>query len=252
MKIMIKQTCLAITVVGLSIATAPAQCQQPPPQVNVSGTAEIKVAPDEVDISAGVETRDVQLNTATHQNDEHMASALAFLRSAGVPEKDIQTDSMQVQPDYASDSLISPRYYTVRKSLEIKLTSVTNLENVVTGLLNHGVNGLYSVDFRTSELRKYRDQARAMAIKAAKEKAVAMCAALDVKCGKPNAINVQDFGGYYSWAWNGWSSRGNNLYANNIQNAVQSGGGESEVAGETVSRGQIAVSATVNVSFLIQ
>ena len=231
---------------------APAQNQQPPPQVNVAGTAEVKVAPNEVDISAGVKTRDAQLDTATRQNDERMASALDFLRTAGVPEKDIQTDSIQVQPDYGNDSLITPRFYSVRKSLAIKLTSVTNLENVVTGLLNHGVNGLYNVDFRTTELRKYRDQARSMAIKAAKEKAVAMCAALDVKCGKPNTINVQDFGGYYSWAWNGWGSRGNNLYANNIQNAVQGGGGESEVAGETVSLGQIAVSATVNVSFLIQ
>jgi uncharacterized protein len=250
-----KQLMLVLALVALSFTAARAQYQQPPPQVNVSGSAEVNVAPDEVYISAGVETRDAQLEVATRQNDERVASALAFLKDAGVPEKDIQTDSIEVQPDYgSSDTQIEPRFYKVRKSIGIKLTAITNLESVVTGLMSHGANVLDGVDLRTTELRKYRDQARAMAIKAAKEKAVALCGELDVKCGKPLSINAQEFGGYYNWPGNrwGWRNNGMSSYMNSSQNVIQNNDGGPDAAGETVSIGQISVSATVNVSFSIQ
>jgi uncharacterized protein YggE len=243
---------LAFTVLLSSVARA--QYQPPPPQVSVSGTAEVKVAPDEVEISAGVETRDAQLDVATHQNNERVATALAFLKNAGLPDKYVQTDSIEVQPDYgASDAQIEPRFYRVRKSIEVKLTTVTNLETVLTGLLSHGVNTLYDVDFRTTELRKYRDQARAMAIQAAKEKAAALCQELDVKCGKPVSISAQEYGGYFGWPGNRWGPRNYGGLMNASQNIVQNNnGGSSDSAGETMSIGQISVSASVNVSFLIQ
>jgi uncharacterized protein YggE len=242
----------ALALVALCCSTARAQ-YQPPPQVNVTGTAEIKVAPDEVDISAGVETRDAQLDVARHQNDERVASALAFLRKSGVPDKHVQTDSIEVQPDYgSSDQQIEPRFYRVRKAIEIRLNTVTNLENVVTGLLNNGVNVLYSVDFRTAELRKYRDQARAMATKAAKEKADALCHELDVKRGKPIRIDAQENGGYYGWPGGRWGGRGGYMNMNATQNVTQNNGGDSDFAGETMSLGQISVSATVNIAFVIE
>jgi len=250
----IQQILVAVAFIVLSFSAAHAQFQQPPPQVSVSGAAEVKVAPDEVDISAGVETRDAQLDVATHQNDERVASALAFLKQAGVPDKDVQTDSIEVQPNYYNNGVeqIEPRFYEVRKSIQVKLTTVTNLEKIVTGLLNHGVNNLNSVDFRTAELRKYRDQARAMAVKAAKEKATALCTELDVKCGKPVSINAQEYGGYFGWPGNRWGGHGGGMYMNGVQNAVQNNGGGSDFPGETMSLGQISVSATVNVSFLIE
>ena len=245
----------ALALAALCLNAASAQNQQPPPQINVSGSAEVKVAPDEVYISAGVEIRNAQLDVAIHENDEGVASTLAFLKTAGVPEKDIQTDCIQVQPDYGSaDSQIEPHFFQVRKSIGIKLNSVTNLEVVLSGLMSHGANVLDNVDLRTTELRKYRDQARAMAIKAAKEKAVALCGELDVKCGKPLSINAQEFGGYYNWPGNrwGWRSNGMSGYMNAAQNVIQNNGGGSEPAGETVSVGQISVSTTVDVSFSIQ
>jgi uncharacterized protein YggE len=96
-----KHILCSLAFTGLLSSVAAAQYQQPPPQVNVSGTAEVKVAPDEVDISAGVETRDAQLDVATRQNDERVANALAFLKQVGVPDKNVQTDSIQLQTECA-------------------------------------------------------------------------------------------------------------------------------------------------------
>ena len=243
-----KQILLSLATAVLSLAIAQAE-----PQIDVTGNAEVKVAPDEITISTGVETRDAQLNVATRQNDERIASALAFLKKSGVPDKDVQTDFIQVQPDYGpGNDAVEPRFYIARKSIEVKLTSITNLEAIVTGLLNNGVNNIQNVEFKTTQLRKYRDQARAMAITAAKEKADALCKELDVKRGKPLSINASENTGYWGgWYGNRWNWRYNQMM-NGSQNAVQDTGGGSDSAGETMSIGQISVSATVNVSFAIQ
>ena len=125
------------------------------------------------------------------------------------------------------------------------------MESVLTGLLNSGVNYIHNVNFRTTELRKHRDQARDMAIKAAKEKVVAMTSGLGVKCGKPCSINANEYGGWWNYS-SGSNWGGRNQGMNSFQNAVQNYNGSAEVSGETLAVGQISVSATVNVSFLIE
>lgn len=244
---------LSLALIALPIAAAKAQHVQAPPQINVSGSAEVKVAPDEIRISVGVETRDANLDEAKHQHDERMKTALAFLKSTGVAEKDVQTDFISVQPEYDHNvSRTTPVVYIVRKSIEVKLTTVTNLEPVLTGLLNNGVNYIHNVDFRTTELRKYRDQARAMAIQAAKEKAEALCNELGVKRGKPNSINAHEGGGWRGLAGSHWGGRGSHAYFNVAQNVSQFADAPSDSPGETLSIGQISVSATVNVAFLME
>jgi uncharacterized protein len=231
-----------------------AQFAPPLPQINVSGSAEVKVAPDEIRLSVGVETRDQNLDVARQQNDERIAHALAFLKDAGVKDKDVQTDFISVVPDYDYNiSHVKPMAYIVRKSIEIRVIAITNFEGIVTGLLTNGVNYVQGIDFRTAQLRKYRDQAREMAVKAAREKADAMASALGVKRGKVYNINVNDWSG----GWGGYQNRWGAQWGINgqFQSAVQNLGdvaGSPDNAAETFSVGEISVSATVNVSFLIE
>ena len=247
---------LTLAVALLPFTSAISQVLTPPPQINVSGSAEVKVAPDEIRLSVGVETRDENLDVARQQNDERISSALAFLKGSGMKDKDVQTDFISVEPDYNySTSHIKPVAYIVRKSIEIRLTTITNFEGIVTGLLTNGVNYVHGIEFRTTQLRKYRDQARAMAIKASKEKADAMASELGVKRGKVYNINVNDWSG--GWGGYGGGSRWGAQWgaSGQFQNRVQNLGdfaGSPDTAGETFSVGQISVSATVNVSFLIE
>jgi uncharacterized protein YggE len=241
---------LAIALIALPLAPAFAE-----PQINVSGSAEVKVAPDQIHLSVGVETRDENLDVARRQNDERIARALAFLKDGGVKDKDVQTDFISVEPDYNyNSSHVKPVAYIVRKSIEIRVTAITNFEGIVTGLLANGVNYIHGIDFRTSQLRQYRDQARELAIKAAKEKADAMASALGVKRGKVYNINVNDWSG----GWGGYGGRWGAQWGGfNGQNNIQNLGALSDMTGadttaETFSVGEISVSATVNVSFLIE
>jgi len=139
--------------------------------------------------------------------------------------------------------------FVVRKSIEIKLTSMESYEGILKGMLTNGVNTVHGIEFRTSQLRKHRDTARAMAIQAAKEKADALASELGVKRGKVYTINANDWGGW--WSSSG-SYRGGRYGGGMYQNAVQNVGGSAETDDSTLSVGQIRVSATVNVSFLIE
>ena len=255
-----KQIWLIVGIITLPLLSANAQWGQNIPLINVSGSAEIKVAPDEVDLSVSVETRDASLDIAKRQNDESVAKALDFLKHHGVKEKDIQTDYISVEPEYDGNdrsyqAQIKPLYYQVSKGIGIKLTDVSSFDSVLTGLIANGVNNVQGVDFRTTDLRKYKDQARASAIRAAREKADAMAAEMGVKVGKPISINVQDTGGWTSWPGNNWGygRRAQGGFGGGFtQNSTQNAGGGSGENGPTFAVGQISVSATVSVTFLIQ
>lgn len=240
---------LAIALATFPLTRAHSQDLTQPPLISVSGSAEVKVVPDEVRLSVGVETRDAKLDEARRENDERVSKALSFLKGSGVKDKDVQTDFISVEPSYDSTvSRTKPVIYVVRKSIEIKLTRIDAFEGLLTGLLTNGVNNVHGIDFRTSHLRKHRDAARAMAVRAAKEKADALASELGVKRGKVHSINANDWGG-----WNGsgsyWGGRGGGgMY----QNVAQNAGGPAETTDGTLSVGQISISASVNVSFLIE
>src|SRR5262245_48576109 len=124
-----------------------AQSTLQPAQISVSGSAEVKVAPDEIHLSVGVETRHEALEEATRQNDERIAKALAFVKRSGVREKDVQTDFVSVEPNYDHNvSRTKPTYYSVRKSIEIRFTEIPGFEKFVTGLLTNGVTTIHGID----------------------------------------------------------------------------------------------------------
>jgi uncharacterized protein YggE len=244
------------TFVAASTTTLSAQSQNPLPQISLSGSAEVKVAPDEIILNVAVESRATTLEPARRENDLKIAAALAFLRANKIKDKDLKTDYISVQPqyntrDHNNDSYVIPVGYIVRKNLEVRLTDIGNFQNVLTGLLTNGVNYVNGVDFRTTQLRKFRDQARSMAVRAAREKAQAMTSELGAKLGKVYSITAYDNGGVYSSSFSGRFNGGFNNYVQN-SSAVSPSGGVSDSSEETFAVGLISVSATVNVSFLIE
>lgn len=245
------KTCLSLAVALLIFPLARAFPQAPPgpPQINVSGSSEVKVAPDEIYLKVGVETRHEALEDARRENDDRIAKALAFIRGSGVKDKEVQTDFLSVEPMYDNDvSRTRPVIYLVRKSIEIRFTKIAGFEAFVTGLLTNGITTIHGIDFRTTEMRKHRDTARAMAVRAAREKADALTAELGVKRGKVCSISTQDWSG-----WAGSAGYWGRYGANTMQNSVQSFNDQQEAdPSGTLSIGQISVTATVNVSFLIE
>ena len=224
----------------------PLSAQPNQDRLTVTGDAEIKVAPDRVVISVGVESRGPQLTAAKSRNDTAIAAILAVTVKEQVAAADVQTDFIEISPVYQSRDSAESRenylvdYYRVNKTVAITLRDVTRFERLLTAILNAGANRVYGVDFQTSDLRKYRDQARDMAVKAAMEKAQAMAAAAGLRVDKPESISAYNQGGGPSYG----RGRAN---MNMVQN-VSSAGGDSELGG-TIAPGRISVNASVTLTF---
>jgi hypothetical protein len=215
--------------------------------ITVSGDAEIKVVPDEVIFNLGVETWDQDLAVAKSENDQRAQKIIKAAKEQKVDEKNIQTDYISIEPEY--DDRGNQRKFVdflVHKNIVITLKDTSKFEELLSAILSAGANYVHGIEFRTTELRKYRDQARALAIKAAQEKAAALAKELGRTIGRPHKIQegkTDWWSGYNSWR----SGYGSQMSQNAIQNTSSPSEGESSVA-----LGMISVNANVTVSFELQ
>ncbi len=240
---------ITLAVCALVLAgTQPLRAAEPltsPRLVNVTGDAEVKIAPDEVVLILGVQTSDKNMQVAKSQNDERVKRVIAMTRDLGIDPRHVQTDQIRIDPryegSYAQSNFIG---YFIYKTIVVTLKDVDKFESVYAAALGAGVTHVQGIAFRTTELRKYRDQARALAIKAAQEKAGALAGELGQKIGPPQSIN-EEYSGWSSWYSTRW---GGSMTQNVVQNA---GGGTPNEEG-TFAPGQISVTARVRVTFALQ
>lgn len=216
-------------------------------QISVTGEAEIRVVPDEVILTLGVETWNKNMEIAKGQNDAIVNRVLALVDDYGIAPEHVQTDYVSIEPRYRSGYYEERDFigFFVHKTLEITLRDLDNFEGLLADSLEAGVNYVHGIRFRTTELREHRDEARALAIRAAKEKAEALAAELDQGVGDPKMIQeVQSswWSGYNSWWGSSW---GNGMSQNVIQEL-----GTGAIAGEgSLAPGQISITARVSVIF---
>jgi uncharacterized protein YggE len=213
--------------------------------VSVTGDAEIKVIPNQVLLSLGVETRDRNLAPAKAKNDIAVRSVLDAIRKFQIDPSDIQTDVIRVDIRYHGSVETVVDHYVVEKSIAITLKDVSKFEPLLSAVLEAGANHIYDIEFMTTELRKYRDQARALAAKAAIEKANDLADAAGLKVvGKPTSLSTYSYGG------GAWYGRRNSGGFNMAQNSYQ--GNERGAAEGTIALGKISVTASVSMNFRME
>jgi len=236
----------------LIMVTSPAWAQQTNedrPRITVNGEAVVDVKPDKILVSFGIETWDGDILAAKQKNNEILKKAVAAARECGVREKDIQTDHLSIQPRWKNPgSREGFLGYYVRNSFVVTLTDADKVEDLVTTTLQAGVNYIHNVDFQTTEFKKYREQARELALNAAAEKARKMANVLGQSIGSPISIN-ETYSGSPSWYYSNWGewgySRGMGMSQSNVQ--VERGG--SGDITDTIALGKVSIRASVVVVF---
>lgn len=211
------------------------------PLITVTGQAEMMVVPDEVAFSLSVVTMEKELPAAQARNDQIVKTLLTLARQYQVPATKVQTGYISVSQRFTDEEVTKkpPVFlgYTVTKSVGIILQDVSKTEDLLADIFKSGVSYIRGVSFRTSQLRKYKDQARAMAIKAAQEKATALTKEIGQSIGKAYSITEE--------------VSSSNPYVQNRSNSNFSmSAGDSDESGEgTIALGQISITAQVTVSF---
>ncbi len=222
-----------------------AQSAGEPGLINVNGEAEIRIMPDEVILRLGIETSDKNLSKAKQLNDQIVTKVQAVAKRYSIPSEHVQTDYLNIEPRY-NDGYAQREFvgYFVHKTVVITLRDLTKFEDLLSALLESGANYVHGIEFRTTDLRKYRDEARELALQAAREKATAMAAALDQKVSEPRSIQEEA----NSW-WSGYGSGWWGRWGGMTQNIVQEVGGDYASFDSSLAPGQISVTARVAVSF---
>jgi hypothetical protein len=215
--------------------------------VSVSGTAVVNVVPDRALIQLGVQSNAATVDAVEAANTMAIRRVINAIQSLGVESKDIATDWYIIDPVYEDYDSLYIKGYRIYNVVAVTLREVHKTSSVIAAALKAGANQVVNVEFYTSELRKYRDQARELAMKAAAEKAQALANAAGAGTGCVLNINENTSSYYNGWWWYGGSR--NQWTQNVVQNASPAGGDGALSEAGPVSLGQISVRAEVNVTF---
>lgn len=238
----------------------PANTCDPNRNIHVSGAAVVNVLPDRALIQLGVQSNGRTPKEVQSRNAAAISRVIKALKELGVESKDIATDRYVIQPLYEDWDSLRIKGYRIFNVISITLRDVDKTSEAIAAAFQAGANQVVNVEFYTSELRKYRDQAREMAVTAAREKADDLSQAAGAKTGC--VLNITEntssyFNGWSGWGW-WWYGNGNNqnVWTQNVsQNAAPSsasGSGTSSNGDSPVSTGQISVRAEVNVTFALK
>ena len=232
-----KRRAILIAVALLSTFVLAAD-NNPPKAVKVTGTSDVNVTPDKATINIGIEKQSPSAATAKKAADTAAREILAALHSSGVQEKDITTDWLSLSPQYNwRDGKIT--YFVAEQSLTVTVRDLAKLDTLLDSLIKAGGNRINSIQFETSDLRKYRDQARQMAVTAAREKAEDLAKALGQSIGK--AISVEEEPQYSNpWGY---------AYGGLMANSTPSVGEGAPPPRPSIAAGERKVSASVTVWF---
>jgi hypothetical protein len=203
--------------------------------ITVTGDAEVRVPPDEVILTLGVETWHKDLGIAKSYNDESVKKVMALAKKYNIAPENFWIDRISIEPRYKDrDMQTNIIGYHVLKTVVLIVQDLSRFDDLISSALEAGANYVYGVQFRTTKLRDYRDQARALALKTAKEKAKDMAKELGQKIGKPYTIVEEE-------------------YERDMAPLVkQMNGADLTEAEKSIALGQIRVRAIVRVSFEVR
>lgn len=203
-----------------------------------SGRAEVRAEPDLAVFTAGVDTRATTVEEARAANAQIMNAVRAKLLAAGADEKLLQTRGFRVNPEWQHNPQDGSRTligYVVSHTLEVTVTDLNMLGALLDTALQAGANQLSGPTFGLSNQADVEARALTEAIRKARAKAEVMARAAGVFLQRVVQINehvAAPFGGAMEM------SLARASFA--------------DAAPTTISPGEIAVTATVNMTFEIK
>lgn len=157
-----------------------------PRTITMTGHGEIKAVPDTALIQAGVTNNAPTAAAALAANSSHMTAVVAALKRLGMPDRDIQTSSFSVLPQYTNGDNNNPRRltgYQVSNEVSVRLEDITRAGATLDTLIAAGANEMNGISFAVSRPEPLLDQARKQAVADARHRAETYAKAAGVNLG---------------------------------------------------------------------
>ena len=135
-------------------------------RLDVSATGEVTRVPDLAVISAGVQTLQPTATAAIEQNAAQMARVRAALKRAGIEDKDIQTASINLNPDYRYENNKPPVLtgYRASNTVNVKFRDLKRAGAILDALVKEGANQINGPSLTIDKPEEAYDEARVKAI----------------------------------------------------------------------------------------
>jgi uncharacterized protein YggE len=162
--------------------------------IMVSADGKVIVSPDMAKISFAVVSEGVDLKIISQENIKNINTAIDYLKTKGIEEKDIKTTQYNLSPKYEYDEKTRKTFisgYTLTQNVLVKIRDLNKVAEVISGLTEVGINRIDSISFEIDEPEKYLAEARNQAFEKAKKKAEEMALKNSVKLGK--VINFSEW-----------------------------------------------------------
>lgn len=175
-RILLAATACAAMMPGLALA-------QPTPaatgihvagtRVEINATGEVTRVPDLAIISAGVQTLAPTASAAIEENAARMQRVRAALKRAGIADRDIQTSTINLNPDYRYADNQPPQLtgYRATNTVNIKFRDLKRTGAILDALVAEGANQINGPSLTIDSPEAAYDEARLKAIDLGRKRA---------------------------------------------------------------------------------
>jgi uncharacterized protein YggE len=199
---MMRKTLLTAIALGAAALPASAMAQTAPVPVisgtrlDISATGEVTRVPDLAIISAGVQTLQPTASAAIEENAARMERVRAALKRAGIDDKDIQTSTISLNPEYQYDQNKPPRLtgYRATNTVNVKFRDLKRSGAILDALVAEGSNQISGPNLTIDKPEAAYDEARVKAIAAGRARAELYARALGKRVVR--LLTVSESGGY--------------------------------------------------------
>ncbi len=158
-------------------------------KMRIVGRATVEGVPDYVTVQVGISNRAASPTAALDQNSAVARKIIDFSKGFGVAERDIQTSSVNLAPNYKTvrdsngTTRQEPDGYSASNMVRVKLGDLARLGTFMRQILDQGATNIAGVHFGLTTLEKLSDEARTKAVEDAVRQAQGLAQAAKVKLG---------------------------------------------------------------------
>jgi uncharacterized protein len=180
--------------------------------ISVEGTGDSVAVPDIATFSFSVTENAKTVADAQTAATAKINAAIASLKSAGIADKDISTESYNINPHYEYQNSVCPANYgttaaycppgkstltgyEVSQTIGVKVRDLSKAGAIFTTIGGLGVQNVNSLSFSVDKPESVQAEARAKAIDNAKAKADSLAKQLGVRLGR--IVSFSENGGGY-------------------------------------------------------
>lgn len=158
------------------------QADQMERTISINGVGKITGKNDIAVTTIGYSVVDKDVAKAQLQNKKVMDQVLGELKAMGIEEKDLTSNySIYPEYDYTSEKGQTLRGYRVTNNVSVKIRDLSKISSVLALPGKYGANEVSGLSFTIDDPENLKSQARELALKDAKTKAMQMAEALGVR-----------------------------------------------------------------------